>query len=144
MAKVTLRPIRPPAAKKRKRVTMHHLMNLFGSLDLSGVHRELRHLNPTKTVLLSLLATLKTVSASSDIQDAVRAYCQERGCDPSQPPIAKFVHRKPSTGDQRIYNVQYNAKGNPFLRLPLDPLGKPDRVLVSFGDGKVELVSVSV
>jgi hypothetical protein len=120
---------------------MHHLMKLFGSLGLSEVTRELRRLNPARPVLLNLLSTLQTVAASAEIQAAVQSYCQERGCDPSQPPVAKHVHRKPVQGDQRVYNVQYNTEDRPYLRLPLDPLGRPDKVLVSFEAGKVELVS---
>ena len=116
-------------------------MKLFGSLELSAVQRELRRLNPARPVLLNLLSTLQTVSASAEIQAAVQSYCQERGCDPAQPPVAKHVHRKPTQGDQRIYNVQYNTEDRPYLRLPLDPLGRPDKVLVSFESGRVELVS---
>ena len=141
MAKVSVRPIRPPPPKQRARVTVHHLMKLFGSLGLSEVQRELRRLNPARPVLLNLLSTLQTVSASAEIQAAVQSYCQERGCDPAQPPVAKHVHRKPTQGDQRIYNVQYNTEDRPYLRLPLDPLGRPDKVLVSFESGRVELVS---
>lgn len=116
-------------------------MRLFGTLALPEVPKELRRINPSRAVLLNLFSTLQTVSASPDIQAAVQRYCQERGCDPGQPPVAKHIHRKPTEGDQRIYNVQYTPEDRPYLRLPLDPLGHPDRVLVSFQGGRVEVAS---
>lgn len=136
MARVT---VRTKPRKHRARVTVHHLMTLFGSMPLKDIYRELRRLNPSKRTLVSLFSTLKTVQASSEVQEEVRRYCRERDCDPSQPPLAKHVHRKPAAGDRRVYSVQYNGEDRPFLRLPLDSLGRPDRVLVSFHGDRVEL-----
>lgn len=138
MAKVSIRPIRP-AVKKRPRVTVHHLMKLFNSLELPDVRKELRRLSPSRQVLLTLLTTLQTLKASTEVTTVIQAYCQERGCDPSQPPIAKHVHKKPTVGDKRVYNVQYSAEDRPYVRVPLDPLGRPDQVLVGFQAGKVEI-----
>lgn len=137
MAKVSIRMNRP-AVKKRPRVTVHQLMKLFNSLELSDIRRELRKLNPSRQVLLSLFTTLQTLKASSEVQDVIQAYCQERGCDPSQPPIAKHVHKKPVVGDRRVYNVQYSAEDRPYVRVPLDPTGRPDQVVVDYAStGKV-------
>lgn len=118
---------------------MQKLLALFGASTLEQVRKELRRLHPSKRILLSLFDTLKTVKASDEVQGAVQEYCRERGCDPTQPPLARHLHRRPANGDERIYNVQYNAEDRPFLRLPLDPLGRPEQVLVVFKQGRVEL-----
>ncbi len=98
-------------------------MQLVGKSPIQDVVKGLRKLQPTREVLLALLDTLKSVGAKQEIVEQVMAFCSERGCDPSQTPMAHKLRRTPShTGDKRIYRVQHEQTGRPYFRMSLSTL----------------------
>ena len=63
-------------------------------------------------------------------------YCQERDCDPTGPPLASRLRRKPTPGEDRCYEAQLDKRYNrPYIKVPLDTLGKPGKLLVHFDVG---------